>query len=454
MNDKLNANQGYANRFGHPLQLLKAGTIPLLKIPQKRSISPWSQLRTMGKGGCFCLIQAWFMILLTGSLAQAQWTILNSGTSVSLNEIHFPVPDTGYVVGEQGTVLRTWNGGIVWNPLNTRQRVDFHELKFISAQEGWIVGDSGTICKTMDGGESWTCQYLNHADSISLHAIEVQNSQVLWVGGFHDNQLGYLAKSVDGGQTWVKAQVENYLWAVDITKIAMINPQVGYASTRGNILKTIDGGLNWRITDTATVATGSMFSVLEDIACFPGTDTVYTCGWYPPYFGKTYNGASQWQHRFSDDYTNLDFINSQVGYVGGWGVLHKTINGGQTFMDASGGSSSALFTSIYSIDFTDEWTGYACGAAGKIIKTANGGTTSVNENSSISLVNVYPNPTNGRVQLSDWCNIRLYDLHGRLLEEINWTQQFDISSRPKGIYIMQLMNKEGQLLQVSKLIKH
>ncbi len=454
MEDKLYVNSGCHNDFGLQPQSLSVGTIPLLKIPQKRPAFQFDNLRSMGKGGGFCLIQVLIMLLLSVSLAQAQWSVLNSGTTVHLNEIQFPATDTGYVVGERGTVLRTWNGGLVWNPLNTRQSVDFHELKFINAMEGWIVGDSGTLCKTIDGGESWACQYLNHADSISLHAIEVQNSQVLWVGGFHDNQLGYLAKSVDGGQTWVKAQVENYIWAVDITKIAMINPNVGYASTRGNILKTIDGGLNWRITDTATVSTGSMFSVLEDIACFPGTDTVYTCGWYPPYFGKTYNGGGQWQHRFSNDYTNLDFINSKVGYVGGWGVLHKTIDGGQTFMDASGGSSSGLFTAINSIDFTDEWTGYACGAAGKIIKTANGGTTSVKENSSITLVNVYPNPTNGRVQLSDWCKVQLYDLNGRLLEEINWTQQLDISSRPQGIYIMQLMNNEGKLLQVSKLVKH
>jgi len=48
--------------------------------------------------------------------AIAQWTQLVSGTSNKLEEIFFPVADTGYVVGEAGTILKTTDG-TAWSPL-------------------------------------------------------------------------------------------------------------------------------------------------------------------------------------------------------------------------------------------------------------------------------------------------------------------------------------------------
>jgi hypothetical protein len=42
----------------------------------------------------------------------AQWTVLDAGTIETLNEIVFPIPDTGFVVGANGTLLRTLDGGI------------------------------------------------------------------------------------------------------------------------------------------------------------------------------------------------------------------------------------------------------------------------------------------------------------------------------------------------------
>lgn len=394
------------------------------------------------------------ILLMTLSLskAYAQWQPLTSGTTNNLNEIHFPVSDTGYVVGEKGTVLRTMNGGFVWDKLNTFQTITFHELHFLNGQEGWIVGDSGTICKTINAGNNWNCRNLPGADSIQLMAVYAINRQELIVGGFHTDQTGYMAKSTDGGLTWQRAYIENYLWAVGILKIGMINPTIGFATTRGIVLKTTDGGLNWSILDTASVKSGAMFLVLEDLACFPNNDTVYACGWYPGYFGRSTNGGAQWQHDYAFDFYNLDFINPRVGYVGGWGNMRKTTDGGQTFVDASGGNT-LLVSNIYSLDFTDEWTGYACGTGGKIIKTMNGGVTSVFDNEVEERVKCFPNPTSGFVKLSKPSKVKLYDISGKQLEEWDTTNSLDLTSRPNGLYMLQLISQEDGFVQFTKLKK-
>jgi photosystem II stability/assembly factor-like uncharacterized protein len=283
-----------------------------------------------------------------------------------------------------------------------------------------------------------------------VHAL---NSNTVFIGGSSLITDDYIAKSSNGGSVWQTANVESYIWNVEILKLVMQSASVGYAATRGNVLKTTDGGLNWLITDTVSVQAGSMFSILEDLALFPGSDTLFVCGWYTPYFGKTVNGGQDWQHQYTSDYTNLDFINSSIGYVGGWGKLDKTVDGGATFTDASGGSQ-ALFTSIYSIDFTDEWTGYACGAGGKIIKTTNGGATALNEMPGQSGVSrVYPNPTRDKVYLNEPAQVRLSQMTGKVLFEASGVSSVDLKDYPSGLYILTVIDPIGHETGRFKVIK-
>lgn len=398
-----------------------------------------------GGNGLFSGIILAIGLWLLPAATQAQWTTLSSGTTEDLYELMFPAADTGYVVGSRGTFLKTTNGGQNWTSLSIAgSSKDFHELYFLNTREGWVVGDSGQVCKTTNGGQSWNCTFPDSAAFISLHSIYARNNQELWIGGSIAGTDGYIAKSVDGGLTWQKAQVESYIWNQDFLKIGMVNPQVGYALTRGSVLKTTDGGASWKITDTASVRAGNMFSILEDLAFFPNSDTLYVCGWYPKYLGKSVNGGLTWEHQFNYDYYNLDFLNTQTGYVGGWGYLHKTTDGGNTFVDASGGDP-ATFSDIYSIDFTDEWNGYACGPNGKLIKTDNGGATGIKETEDTKYtLRVYPNPTSDRLFFSERVDVRLTDLTGVVVAEENNTNSLSLSTLPSGIYLANLRTRQGQ----------
>jgi len=392
-------------------------------------------------------------LLLSTNLIRAQWLELTSGVTDDLREVFFPVADTGYIVGMNGVVLKTVDGGDSWQSQTTGYSVDFNELYFLSTEEGWIVGDSGCICKTTNGGDNWNCTFLPGAENINLHAIYAQNSNDLIVGGqdFNGTNQGYLATSNNGGTVWTSSTYETYVWDVDIKKIGMVNATTGYAATRGDVLKTTDGGATWQITDTASVHAGTMFVLLEDLAFFPNNDTLYTCGWYGGYFGTTVNAGDEWSHNLDYQNYNMDFLNTQVGYIGGWCHIHKTTDGGATFTDV-GGSMAPMFCDIFSIDFTDEMTGYACGYGGKILKTTTGGELSISELTNGNIM-VSPNPTNGKISFSEPVNVTLSTLTGQRLKGLKNIGLVDISDNSAGMYLLLITNDNEDVIQRIVVVK-
>ena len=75
--------------------------------------------------------------------------------------VHFVDARFGWVIGLDGTLLHTTDGGMNWV-----QQQDFGELWlddifFADHHHGWIVGVDGTIMRTGDGGNTWERQQSN-----------------------------------------------------------------------------------------------------------------------------------------------------------------------------------------------------------------------------------------------------------------------------------------------------
>ncbi|HNW68821.1 MAG TPA: YCF48-related protein [Bacteroidales bacterium] len=85
---------------------------------------------------------------------------------------------------------------------------------------------------------------------------------------------------------------------------------------------------------------------------------------------------AQWVLQNSDNTNWLFstyFVNSNIGYVaGGYGMILKTINGGQDWSALNSGTSTDHF---YSIFFVNADTGYAVGEPSAFYKTTDGGVT-------------------------------------------------------------------------------
>jgi photosystem II stability/assembly factor-like uncharacterized protein len=74
-------------------------------------------------------------------------------TDAKLTDIEFVGPDTGWIVGEKGTVLYTVNGGTDWVAQPTPTESSLLGITILDDPSvGWIVGEQGLLLRTTTGG--------------------------------------------------------------------------------------------------------------------------------------------------------------------------------------------------------------------------------------------------------------------------------------------------------------
>ena len=69
-----------------------------------------------------------------------------------LNDIAFADARNGWIVGRQGLVLATTDGGTTWERQASGSRQDLQTLRATSAQTAWIGGTARSILATASGG--------------------------------------------------------------------------------------------------------------------------------------------------------------------------------------------------------------------------------------------------------------------------------------------------------------
>lgn len=311
-------------------------------------------------------IMALSLLFLTP--VQATWSPLNSGTNNTLEAVAFPVnANTGYVVGADGTILKTTDAGANWAKQQSHTRNLLTEVDFIDNMNGYVTGINGTVLKTSDGGQNWI--NLNTGTSRHLYAVSFpENANIGYVGG--DNAT--LLKTTDGGQTWTPQLIAGG----SIRQIVFPqNANVGYASavwgSLGWVYKTTNGGLTWTLVLDLEDAFlyGMSFPVDDQTGYVANNDTYYQSGIW-----KTIDGGASWQHVTRSVTAvpySVDFgIDNQNGIaLGSGGSVLKTSDGGASWIEGGTGDNSTLVD----LDMIDNNTGYAVGGAGLIYKTIDGG---------------------------------------------------------------------------------
>ena len=87
----------------------------------------------------------------------------------------------GFVVGEEGTILQTLNGGRSWHRRPGPTKKHLQSICFDGMGKGWIVGQDGIILESEDNGESWNIQRSNAKNH--LKRIVTSRSNV-WATGY------------------------------------------------------------------------------------------------------------------------------------------------------------------------------------------------------------------------------------------------------------------------------
>ncbi|HPN36982.1 MAG TPA: YCF48-related protein [Melioribacteraceae bacterium] len=109
-----------------------------------------------------------------GKYQNGIFTSFNSGTTKMLSGVAFATENTGYVVGQDGTLLKTTNGGLNWNPIASGTTEWLNNVAVNDTDAVVIIGDNGLVRQSTDGGNSFT--------TINVPGINTYLGDIAFVG--------------------------------------------------------------------------------------------------------------------------------------------------------------------------------------------------------------------------------------------------------------------------------
>lgn len=260
------------------------------------------------------------------SVLVTMWEKQESESEWVLMSIYFIGKDTGYVVGSNGTILKTLNSGQKWKKQESGTNETLKSVCFTDANVGYIVGSNGIILKTTNGGEKWAIQISGSTDELNS-VIFIDNDT-----GYIAGKLGTFLKTTNGGKKW-DMQTTGYLHSLN--SVFFTDADNGFiVGSYGLILKTIDGGKFWtkaiygiNIPHFPGKADGEIFSSVF----FTDKNTGYTVG--NDFILKTTNGGDTWTSEQTHNFfLRSVFFKDSSGYaVGQYGIIVETKNRGSSW---------------------------------------------------------------------------------------------------------------------------
>ena len=277
------------------------------------------------------------------------WVMPPKKTTQHLQGIQFVDAQRGWIVGGGGTIFVTANSGSTWNPQSAATTADLHGLSFIDASTGWIIGRSAAgaeVHRTVDGGTTWT-RLAAPAPAVleDVAFVDALNGWVVGSTSVDGDTRGAIWRSSDGGATWTAQWVapNHFMHLFDVEPLSATTAwAVGQSSTSGAgeiKLVTRDGGTTWESTPPASETPGSASSGMLAIDFVDASH-----GWAAGSWGtiiRTTDGGATWtlqdKGRWIDDkpwYRDLHMVDRMhgwaVGEFPGWslgGVRHTTTGG-------------------------------------------------------------------------------------------------------------------------------
>lgn len=164
--------------------------------------------------------------------------------------VEFEDEKRGLIVGDEGLILATTDGGFSWEEQKSGVNEQLFHLS-IRGREGWVVGTGGTILHTSDAGKNWYPQR-SGTDS-DLNRVYLLTEKI----GLITGDKGTLLRTDNAGATWQKIDVGV---SEPLFGISFIDKRTGWVvGYQGRVIRTYDGGIHWVDQDSATST--DLFSV-------------------------------------------------------------------------------------------------------------------------------------------------------------------------------------------------
>jgi photosystem II stability/assembly factor-like uncharacterized protein len=81
--------------------------------------------------------------------------IIHSEGDITIKDIHFPTPQVGYAVGNGLKVIKTEDSGNNWYPIENEFTSNLSAVHFFDENHGIVMGENGIILRTDNGGTTF-----------------------------------------------------------------------------------------------------------------------------------------------------------------------------------------------------------------------------------------------------------------------------------------------------------
>ncbi len=185
------------------------------------------------------------------------WTAQTSGTPKNLLKVFLLDDQTAVAVGADGTIVRTTDGGAHWQIIKCPKLITLFDVTFTDKNTGWAVGEFATVLNSTDGGQTWKVVSGGNTNDFTIgpyFTVNFTDAQNGIAGGL----AGELATTYDGGKTWKPAKLPDQVGAYAVV-VDAANKKVWAGGTGGRAFYQPIGG-QWQEAPRAT------FNDLSDIA--------------------------------------------------------------------------------------------------------------------------------------------------------------------------------------------
>jgi photosystem II stability/assembly factor-like uncharacterized protein len=139
----------------------------------------------------------------------------------------------GWIVGDDGLILKTTNGGENWGEQNSHTTCNLKGVSAVDADTAWVAGDCGEVLVTRDGGANWihsaSAQY--ESASLGLKAISAIDGQRATAVG----DEGRVITTLDGGASWAFQSGLDLLSGEELHGVVMREDSTWIAMDNGRV---------------------------------------------------------------------------------------------------------------------------------------------------------------------------------------------------------------------------
>lgn len=289
-------------------------------------------------------------------------------TKTSLSDVSFVNESIGWIVGQQGVILHTNDGGQQWEIQGQGVTgVNLVQISAIDANHAFACGDNGVIAFTSDG-TNWSL--VNTGTSNPFYGIDMYDATHGVAVG-----KGQTAYFTADGMNWNPATQVPNIGDKDFNAVSMIDQNNAWLvgdgfsvlALKSVFAKTSDGGKTWTIWEPSELIMENMWGIDFD-ASGKGV-AVGDKGWV--FVSADGNSWTPLPRKFANKSESAAIVGDKIWAIGGSGIINYSDDFGANWRLLPQVTANYL----YKLAVADNDRTVAIGYASSLSKTEDGGFT-------------------------------------------------------------------------------